>query len=69
MPPLPSISKEFNDMVGKPFNEAAFRTQAQKEGLLSRVIPHGGRYSKDKRSNRVNAALDEKKNVERIYLG
>lgn len=69
MPPLPSLSKEFNDMVGKPFNEAAFRTQAQKEGYISRVIPHGGKFSKDKRTNRVNAQLDEKKNVANIYLG
>jgi len=69
MPPLQSLSKEFNDMVGKPFNEAAFRTQAQKEGYISRVIREGERFSKDKRTNRVNAQLDEKKNVANIYFG
>ena len=69
MPPLPSLSKEFNDMVGKPFNEAAFRSQAQKEGYVSRVIQHGAGFAKDIRTNRVNAQLDEHKKVDRIYLG
>jgi hypothetical protein len=69
MTPPKSLSKEFNEMVGKPFDEAAFRTQATREGHISRVIKDGARVTKDFRSNRVNAKLDAANTVEKIYFG
>jgi hypothetical protein len=69
MTPPKSLSKEFNDMVGRPFDEAAFRTQATREGHISRVIREGARVTKDFRTNRVNAKLDASNKVEKIYFG
>lgn len=69
MPPIPSLSKAFNDMVGKPFNEKAFEAQAAAEGFETRVIRPGDPVTKDLRMNRLNARLDAADTVTRISFG
>ncbi|HLP71173.1 MAG TPA: hypothetical protein VK181_26990 [Rhizobium sp.] len=69
MPPIPSLSQAFNDMVGKPFNRQAFEAQAAREGFEARVIRPGDPVSKDLRMNRLNARLDAQDTVTRISFG
>lgn len=63
------LSAVFNEMVGKPFDEAVFRTAAAREGLISRVIRPETRVVKDTRSNRINAHIDPQGVVEKIRMG
>ena len=65
----PPLSEIFNKMVGKPLNEAVFNAQAQKEGFDPRIIPPGMKVSKEFKTDRIIARVDDKNIVTRIYFG
>lgn len=66
-----TLSKIFNDMVGKPFDEVAARQQAKQEGF-DRVriwTPDIAAGTMDVGRDRVNIHVNKKNIVTNVYIG
>lgn len=62
------LSKVFNDMVGKPYDAAEVKKEADKAGF-TRVRRQPTMGTCDHRTDRLNVLVDPKGIIEKFYVG